>query len=291
MIEVDLSLHAGETLAVVGESGSGKSSLVSAILGLVPMTSGRVVYAGTELDGPVAKRPEAQARELQLVFQDPVGALNPQMRVRDLVGEPLVVHESQLTSRQRMERVSEALEQAGLDEGFLERFPHELSGGQAQRVAIARALILQPKVLVCDEAVAALDGSVRQQVLSLLRQVQEETGLAIIFISHDLAVVRSMSHRVLVMYMGRLVEVAENATLFGQPRHPYTRALIEAVPVPDPLVPPGTAPLQGEVSSLLDPPTGCVFHPRCALATEICSQAWPDLRELGGSRVACHHAD
>ena len=291
VIGVDLSLHAGETLAVVGESGSGKSSLVSAILGLVPMTGGRVVYAGTELDGPVEKRPEAQARELQLVFQDPIGALNPQMRVRDLVGEPLVVHGSQLTSQQRMERVGEALDQVGLDDGFLERFPHELSGGQAQRVAIARALILQPKVLVCDEAVAALDGSVRQQVLSLLRQVQEETGLAIIFISHDLAVVRSMSHRVLVMYMGRLVEVGESAALFGQPRHPYTRALIEAVPVPDPLVPPGNAPLQGEVSSLLDPPTGCVFHPRCAFATEICSQTSPDVRELGGSRVACHHAD
>ena len=291
VIEVDLSLNVGETLAVVGESGSGKSSLVSAILGLVPMISGRVVYAGTELEGPVERRPRAQARELQLVFQDPIGALNPQMRVRDLVGEPLAVHEAQLTSRQRLERVSEALEQVGLDADYLERFPHELSGGQAQRVAIARALILRPKVLVCDEAVAALDGSVRQQVLSLLRKVQEETGLAIIFISHDLAVVRSISHRVLVMYMGRLVEVAANDALFGRPRHPYTRALIEAVPVPDPLVPPGTAPLQGEVPSLLEPPSGCVFHPRCPLATEACEQSWPELREIDGSRVACHHAN
>jgi len=291
VIEVDLSLRVGETLAVVGESGSGKSSLVSAILGLVPMTSGRVVYAGTELDGPVERRPRAQARELQLVFQDPIGALNPQMRVQDLVGEPLAVHEVQLTSQQRLERVGEALEQVGLDTEFLERFPHELSGGQAQRVAIARALILRPKVLVCDEAVAALDGSVRRQVLSLLQKVQEETGLAIIFISHDLAVVRSISHRVLVMYMGRLVEVAANDALFRQPRHPYTRALIEAVPVPDPRVRPSRAPLQGEVPSLLDPPPGCVFHPRCVLATDVCRQAGPELRELGGSRVACHHAD
>ncbi len=289
VVDVDLSLHVGETLAVVGESGSGKSSLVSAILGLVPMNSGRVVYAGTELDGPVEQRPKAQAKELQLVFQDPIGALNPQMRVRDLIGEPLAVHEGQLTSRQRLERVGEALDQVGLNRDYLERFPHELSGGQAQRVAIARALILRPKVLVCDEAVAALDGSVREKVLSLLRRIQEETGLAIIFISHDLAVVRSISHRVLVMYMGRLVEVAANEALFGQPRHPYTRALIQAVPVPDPTVPPGRAPLQGEVPSLIDPPSGCVFHPRCPLATEICEQSAPEPRETGGARVACHH--
>ncbi len=289
VVEVDLSLHVGETLAVVGESGSGKSSLVSAILGLVPMVRGRVVYAGKSLDGPVERRPKVQAKELQLVFQDPIGALNPQMRVRDLIGEPLAVHEGQLTSRQRLERVGEALDQVGLNRDYLERFPHELSGGQAQRVAIARALILRPKVLVCDEAVAALDGSVREKVLSLLRRIQEETGLAIIFISHDLAVVRSISHRVLVMYMGRLVEVAANEALFGQPQHPYTRALIQAVPVPDPTVPPGRAPLQGEVPSLIDPPSGCVFHPRCPLATEICEQSAPEPRETGGARVACHH--
>ncbi len=289
--DVDLSLHVGETLAIVGESGSGKSSLVSAILGLVPMESGCVVYAGSELNGPVERRGKRQARELQLIFQDPIGALNPQMRVRSLVGEPLVVHETQLSSRQRLGRVTEALEQVGLDAGYLERFPHELSGGQAQRVAIARALILRPNVLVCDEAVAALDGSVRQQVLSLLRQVQDETGLAIIFISHDLAVVRSISHRVLVMYMGRFVEVAENDALFRHPRHPYTRALIEAVPVPDPLVPPRKAPLQGEVPSLLKPPPGCVFHPRCPLASDVCRQSCPGARDIDGTRVACHHAD
>ncbi len=291
VVDVDLSLHVGETLAVVGESGSGKSSLVSAILGLVPMIQGRVVYAGEALDGPVEGRPKARARELQLVFQDPIGALNPQMRVRELVGEPLAVHDAQLATPERLERVSAALEQVGLGADYLERFPHELSGGQAQRVAIARALILRPKVLVCDEAVAALDGSVRQQVLSLLRDIQLETGLAIIFISHDLAVVRSISHRVLVMYMGRLIEVAANEALFGAPRHPYTRALIEAVPVPDPLVSPKKAPLQGEVPSLLNPPSGCVFHPRCAIATDICKRSCPELREIGGSRVACHHAD
>ncbi len=288
---ISLSLHVGETLAVVGESGSGKTSLVRGILGLLPMTTGRVVFAGAELDSRVELRARSELRDLQLVFQDPVGALDPQMRVRDLVGESLLVHEPELHVRERRERVFQALEQVGLGPAHLGRYPHELSGGQAQRVAIARALILRPRVLVCDEAVAALDGSVREQVLSLLRQVQDETGLSIVFISHDLAVVRSISHRVLVMYLGRLVEMAENKSLFSEPRHPYTRALIDAVPVPDPTVPSRRAPLEGEVPSLLNPPTGCVFHPRCAHATDVCAEERPSVREVGGTRVACHRAE
>jgi len=216
--DVSLSLRTGETIAVVGESGSGKSSFVRALLGLVPMQSGRVVYAGAPLEGPVERRAKAQRRDLQLVFQDPVSALNPQMRVHSIIGESLLVHEPLLSGGARLTRVIESLEQVGLDAGYLRRFPHELSGGQAQRVAIARALILGPKVLICDEAVAALDGSVREQVLLLLRKAQADTGLAIIFISHDLAVVRAISHRVLVMYLGRLVEIADNATLFSSPR-------------------------------------------------------------------------
>lgn len=289
--DVSLSLHAGETVAVVGESGSGKSSFVRAVLGLVPMESGRVVYAGESLEGPVESRAKTQRRDLQLVFQDPVSALNPQMRVQDIIGESLLVHEPQLSSGARLARVTETLEQVGLDEGYLYRYPHELSGGQAQRVAIARALILGPRVLICDEAVAALDGSVREQVLALLRKAQVDTGLAIIFISHDLAVVRAISHRVLVMYMGRLVELSENASLFSHPRHPYTRALIDAVPVPNPVVPPKKAPLRGEVPSLLHPPSGCVFHPRCAYAKDICRTKLPTLRDVEGTRVACHRAD
>ncbi len=288
--DVSLSLAAGETLAVVGESGSGKTSLVRALLGLVPMTSGRVVYAGKPLEGPVEQRPRSRRRDLQLVFQDPVSALNPQMRVRDAVGEPLLVHERGVPARERLERVTDTLRQVGLGPEFLGRFPHELSGGQAQRVAIARALVLSPKVLICDEAVAALDGSVREQVLELLRDVQAETGLSIIFISHDLAVVRSISHRVLVMYMGRPVEIAGNRQLFREPRHPYTRALIDAVPVPDPVVVPKKAPLRGEVPSLLNPPDGCVFHPRCRYAEADCSRTRPEVRELDGTRVACLRA-
>jgi len=255
------------------------------------MDAGRAVYAGAPLEGPVERRAKSQRRDLQLVFQDPVSALNPQMRVQSIVEESLLVHEPQLTSSQRMARIIETLEQVGLSDTYLRRYPHELSGGQAQRVAIARALVLGPKVLICDEAVAALDGSVRERVLARLRTIQEGTGLAILFISHDLAVVRSISHRVLVMYMGRLVELADNAALFARPRHPYTRALIDAVPVPNPVVAPIKAPLQGEVPSLLHPPSGCVFHPRCLHAAEICAASLPLARDLGGTRVACHRAE
>lgn len=288
---VDLSVHAGETVAVVGESGSGKSSLVRAALGLVPMQSGRVVFCGSALDGPVQARSREARRGLQLVFQDPVGSLNPQMRVASIVGEPLLVHKPDSSADDRRERATAMLEKTGLGEQFLDRYPHELSGGEAQRVAIARALILEPKVLVCDEAVAALDGTVREQILAQLRIVQKESGLAIIFITHDLAVVRAISHRVLVMYMGALVELADNATLFANARHPYTRALLEAVPVPDPQHPGGRATLRGEVPSLLAPPSGCTFHPRCPHARDICAAETPQTRIVDGSTVACHLAE
>lgn len=275
--EVDLVVRRGETLAVVGESGSGKSSLVRALLGLVPMNAGKVVFDGTE-------------RDRQLVFQDPAGSLNPQMRVETIVAEPLTVHAPELDRSERRERAVEILARVGLDEGYLDRYPHQLSGGQAQRVAIARALILKPELLVCDEAVAALDGSVREQILGLLRQVQQETGLAIIFISHDLAVVRSISHRVVVMYLGRAVEVADNETLFAHPRHPYTQALIDAVPVPDPTLARAPKLLQGEIGSAFTPPAGCGFNPRCEIAIEECRQAIPELRAVSGTKVACIRA-
>ena len=289
--DVSFAVSRGETVAVVGESGSGKSSLVRAVLGLVPMATGRVVYLGDTLEGPVEDRSLAMRRDLQLVFQDPVSALNPQMRVKTIVEEPLLVHEPNQGSTERRQKVVAMLEKVGLEEKFLGRFPHELSGGQAQRVAIARALILEPKVLICDEAVAALDGTVRQQVLGLLRGFQEETGLSIIFISHDLAVVRSISHRVLVMYLGRLVEVADNQNLFTAPKHPYTQALIKSIPVPDPVVAPGRAPLRGEMPPLLDPPSGCVFHPRCEHAIATCGATRPRLRDVDGSRVACDRVE
>ena len=180
------------------------------------------------------------------------------------------------------------LDRVGLDARFLARYPHQLSGGQAQRVAIARALVLEPRVLICDEAVAALDGTVRQQVLALLQEAQRKTGLAVLFISHDLAVMHAISHRVLVMYLGRLVELADNATLFASPRHPYTRALLDSVPVPDPVAVMRRAPLRGEVPSPVDPPPGCVFHPRCPRAQPECRSQQPALRDVSGTRVACH---
>jgi oligopeptide/dipeptide ABC transporter ATP-binding protein len=289
--DLDLELRAGETVAVVGESGSGKSSLVRAVLGLIPMQAGRVAFCGRELTGPVQARAVELRRDLQLVFQDPAGSLNPQLRVEPIVAEPLSVHSPELDAQARRERVAGALERVGLDDTVLDRFPHQLSGGQAQRVAIARALIVNPKVLVCDEAVAALDGSVRRQILELLRREQETTGLAIVFISHDLAVVRSISHRVMVLYLGRLVETANSAAVFGRPRHPYTRALLDAVPMPDPVAPGGKLSLVGEMPSIISPPPGCVFHPRCRYADARCRADVPQVRELGDVRVACHHAE
>ena len=289
--DVDLTVRAGETVAIVGESGSGKSSLVRAALGLVPMHAGRVVFCGAELAGLVHRRKKDVRRGLQLVFQDPAGSLNPQMRVASIVAEPLLVHEPDIDIEARQERVVAMLEKVGLGMDYLRRYPHELSGGQAQRVAIARALILRPKVLVCDEAVAALDGTVREQILALLRDVQAEAGLSIVFITHDLSVVRAISHRVLVMYLGSLVELADNAVLFANARHPYTRALLQAVPVPDPEHAGGKATLAGETPSALNPPTGCAFHPRCEHARDVCRAEPPKQRNIGGATVACHRVE
>lgn len=288
---VDLQLNEGETVAIVGESGSGKSSLVRAILGLKPARDGTVRYCGDELPRDARSRSTAIRRDLQMVFQDPVGSLNPQMRVLDIVREPLLTHEQDVDRDDSKRRVVKMLEQVGLDDSYLDRFPHELSGGEAQRVAIARALILGPRVLVCDEAVAALDGSVREQILGLLRRIQETSGLSILFISHDLGVVREISHRVMVMYLGRLAELASNASLFERPQHPYTRALIDAVPVPDPAKQRRTAALPGEVPSILTPPSGCAFHPRCAYAIDRCARELPRARVIGNVTVACHRAE
>ena len=289
--DVTLQVRSGETVAVVGESGSGKSSLFRAVLGLIPLQSGIVSFLGERLSDDVRSRALSVKRELQLVFQDPVGSLNPQMIAGEIIGEPLLVHAPELGGDERRRRVLHMLEKVGLPDAFVTRFPHELSGGQAQRVAIARALIMKPSVLICDEAVAALDGAVRNQILALLEGVQDETGLSIVFISHDLAVVRGISHRVLVMYLGRLVELADCARLFARPRHPYTRALIDAVPVPDPAAARGKQIIAGEVPSILAPPSGCAFHPRCAYAQDRCIAERPNERIVDGVTVACHRAD
>tara|TARA_R110002049_G_scaffold20717_32_gene76100 strand:+ start:1794 stop:3542 length:1749 start_codon:yes stop_codon:yes gene_type:complete len=288
---VDLSINAGETLAVVGESGSGKSSLVRALLGLMPANRGTITFDGRTLPPDVQKRTLSARRDLQLVFQDPLASLNPQWRVADIVAEPLTVHEAELSRTQRLDRVVKTLSQVGLSDAFLERYPHELSGGQAQRVAIARALVLEPRVLVCDEAVAALDGSVRRQILDVLGEIQQRTGLSILFISHDLAVVRAISHRVMVMYLGRVVELAPTDEVYRAPRHPYTRALLDAVPVADPNALRARSSVRGEVPSILHPPGGCPFHPRCAFAEDRCTIETQSLRKLGNSEVACWRSE
>ena len=285
---MSLELRRRETLAVVGESGSGKTSLARAVLGLIATDSGSVSYLGQPVSRIVKERPNTVRRNLQMVFQDPLASLNPALSIRDIVGEPLHIHEPGMSASSIAEAVADMLERVGLETELAERFPHELSGGQAQRVAIARSLIIRPAVLVCDEAVAALDGTVRHEILQLLDDEQERSGLALIFITHDLAVVRQISHRVLVMYLGRLCEISANEDLFTRPGHPYTRALINAVPVADPDASIVDEPLAGEVSSIINPPTGCVFHPRCPHAIGICSKERPTPMTRGASLVACH---
>jgi oligopeptide/dipeptide ABC transporter ATP-binding protein len=225
-----------------------------------------------------------------MVFQDPVGSLNPAMRIDEIIIEPLTVHDPHKVKENREEVVSAMLRRVGLDALLARRYPHELSGGQAQRVAIARALVLKPKILICDEAVAALDGSVRQEILELLRTEQERSGLALIFISHDLATVRQISHRVLVMYLGRVCELSDTESLFMRPKHPYSKALLDAVPIADPDV--GIVVLSdlGEAPSMLQPPDGCVFHTRCTYSVLRCREDVPQLQDLGKSSVACHRA-
>jgi len=283
----DISLRQGETLAIVGESGSGKTSLARALVGLVPR-SGVISFLGEQLAPSVGARNDEQHRNLQMIFQDPLASLNPTMRIVDIVAEPLWVHGEDTIAR---ESAAQMLDRVGMSSEFLRRFPHELSGGQAQRVAIARALILKPAVLICDEAVAALDGTVQEEILQLLRAEQQSSGVSIMFITHDLAVVRQLAHRIAVMYMGRLCELADNATLFSRPRHPYTKALLDAVPLPNPAVEQNIRPLIGEVGSILSPPTGCAFHPRCEQATAVCGTHLPEFQSIASSTVACHRAD
>lgn len=287
---LSVGIRPGETVAIVGESGSGKTSLARAILGLVQPRDGTVQLFGRNLSAQLRERSNTERRRLQLVFQNPAASLNPAMRLKAVIAEPLKIHEPELDARERDSRVTQMLKRVDFDEGLLQRFPHELSGGQAQRVAIARALIVKPAVLICDEAVASLDGSVRQGILTLLAEEQRRTALSIIFISHDLAVVRQISHRVLVMYMGQIFESSESATLFSKPLHPYSRALIDCIPVPDPAIPAAEPPVIGEAPSMFNQPTGCVFHPRCRYRVERCKTEAPRTERIGDTLVACHRA-
>lgn len=291
--DVSLELPAGETLGVVGESGCGKSTLARMLVGLEQPDSGQVLFRGSVITGRRERRDFR--RHVQMVFQDPYTSLNPRLTVADIIGEPLDVHRLAPAREARRRRVGELLELVGLDPSHARRFPHEFSGGQRQRIGIARALALEPEVLVCDEPVSALDVSVQAQVIKLLRRLQEELGLAIMFIAHDLSVVRNLSHRVAVMYLGRVVESGPAAVTYDHPAHPYTRALLSAVPSPDPrrARQDRRIRLQGEPPSAEDPPSGCTFHPRCWLATDRCREEVPSLEMVGSSArwSACHYAD
>jgi oligopeptide/dipeptide ABC transporter ATP-binding protein len=283
---VSLALAPGETLAVVGESGCGKSTLARAIMGLERPSLGSIRFDGQPIPrGAGARR--ALARQLQLIFQDPDASLNPRASVGQAVGEPLAIHEPQLSRSERRRAVEALLERVGIDPGFFNRYPHELSGGQRQRVCIARALSVRPRVLILDEAVSALDVSIRAQILNLLLELQRTSGLAYLFITHDLGVVRYVAHRVAVMYLGQVVESAGSEALFETPAHPYTRALLDAVLHVDADAPPPRAPLSGDVPSPLHPPSGCRFHSRCPRAFERCPTQPPPQYELGQRRVRC----
>jgi oligopeptide transport system ATP-binding protein len=289
--DVSLDVRPGEALGIVGESGCGKSTLARAILQLVKVTDGQVVWLGRELQGLSVAEMRPVRADMQIVFQDPLASLNPRMTIGEIVAEPLRVHRSEMSRDDRRAAVARMLERVGLSGDQINRYPHEFSGGQCQRIGIARAMILQPKLLVCDEPVSALDVSIQAQIINLLDDLKRETGMTILFVSHNLAVVRRVCDRVLVLYLGKLMELAPRDELFASPRHPYTRGLLAAVPVPDPDVQPGrlTLTLKGELPSPLAPPSGCVFRTRCPHAVEQCAAAIPTVETVGESvQVACH---
>lgn len=288
---VSFEIAPGETLGVVGESGCGKTTLGRAVVRLVDPTSGQVVFEGKDITRLNGSRLRALRSQFQMVFQDPYGSLDPRLTVENIVGEALDIHRLAPTRRSRRERVSALLKDVGLDASQASRFPHEFSGGQRQRISIARALAVAPKLIVCDEPVSALDVSVQAQVINLLQDLQRERGLAYLFIAHDLAVVEHISRRIIVMYLGKIVELGEAKTVCRVPKHPYTQALMSAVPVVDPASKRKRIILSGEVPSPIHPPEGCPFHPRCPIAEARCKIETPALRELdSGHFAACHLA-
>jgi peptide/nickel transport system ATP-binding protein/oligopeptide transport system ATP-binding protein len=288
---VSFAIHRGETLGLVGESGCGKTTISRTILRLEPSTSGKVFFETKDVFNASRRELKELRRNMQIIFQDPYASLDPRLTVGESIAEGLVIHKIG-TKQERTERVRTVLERVGLHPSHMQRFPHEFSGGQRQRIGIARALIMEPKLIICDEPVSALDVSVQSQVLNLLRQLQQEFGLTYLFIAHNLSVVEHISHRVAVMYLGKIVELAAREQLFHKPMHPYTKALISAIPVPDPTSKRERIILQGDVPSPINPPSGCRFHPRCWMAQDICQQEEPPFEEKeSGHWSACHFAE
>ena len=285
---VSFDLYPGETLGVVGESGCGKSTLARACLNLIPATGGEIVWCGKPLH-PHDERAWLAARaDIQMIFQDPLASLNPRMTVARIIGEPLRIHRPELSDAQVHEKVAAVMAEVGLTPQQINRYPHEFSGGQCQRIGIARALVLEPRLIICDEPVSALDVSIRAQIVNLLQELQRRKGLALIFIAHDLAVVKHISDRVLVLYMGKAMELAASDALYARPGHPYTEALLSAIPVPDPRVERNKVLqlLSGDMPSPIDPPSGCVFRTRCPKAIALCAQDKPALRQLDPETAA-----
>jgi len=291
---VSFNLNSGETLGIVGESGCGKSTLARAIVKMVPADSGKVIWFGNDLLTLNKSEMRQHRKQIQMIFQDPLASLNPRMNIGEIIAEPLRTHYPKTPESDVKQRVKDVMNKVGLLDNLVNRYPHEFSGGQCQRIGIARALILKPKLIICDEPVSALDVSIQAQVVNLLMDLQEEMELTLIFIAHDLSIVKHISTKIMVLYLGNMVELANSDDIYTKPRHPYTQALISAVPIPDPSIEKNKKLIliEGDLPSPVDPPSGCVFRTRCQKAQDICAIEKPEFKEVSNNHeVACHFHD